>query len=111
MTQLPHPTYDLLFADCSGRQIRLSGERYTHIIEHPEMFDQLDKIRNTVFQPTLVVATTADPSVHVYHRYYATTPVTSKYLLVAIKLVEDNSFVLTAFFSRRPKKGTIVWQA
>ena len=100
-----------LLTDHQGRKIRLTVERRTHILEHPEMTDQFERIQETLQKPTLIVATHADETVHVYHRHYPTTPVTSKYLLVAVKILEDNTFVLTAFFSSRQKKGTIVWQA
>lgn len=78
------------------------------------MAEQFDRIAETLAQPELVVATTVDESVHVYHRFYEATPVTSKFLQVAVKLVElveEDAFVLTAFYSSRPKKGVVVWRA
>lgn len=95
--------------DHTGREIRLTVERQKHILEHPEMAQQLERIKETIKTPESIIATTADDKVHVYHRYYETTPVTSKFLLVAVKLLEDDAFVLTAFFSRREKKGTVIW--
>lgn len=99
----------LILIDHTGREIRLTAERRDHILEHPEMAEQFERIQETIKSPETIIATTADDTVHVYHRYYETTPVTSKFLLVAVKLLEDDAFVLTAFFSRREKKGTIVW--
>ena len=75
------------------------------------MVDQLERITETVRSPELVVATRLDDSVHVYHRFHETTPVTSKYLQVAVKLLVDDAFILTAFYSSRPKRGETVWQA
>jgi hypothetical protein len=102
---------NLLLIDHQGRTIRLTAERQAHIQEHPELQYQLERIKETIMQPTLVIATAADETVHVYHRYYASTPVTSKYLVVAVKILETDAFVLTAFFSSRQKKREIVWQA
>ncbi len=73
-------------SDYWGRAIRLANERQGHILEHPE-------------------------SVHVYHRFYETTPVTSKFLQVAVKLRVDDAFVLTAFYGNRSKKGVPLWRA
>lgn len=101
----------IILIDHNGREIRLTAERRDHILEHPEMADQFERIQETVKTPESVIATTADDTVHVYHRYYETTPVTSKFLLVAVKVLEDDAFVLTAFFSRREKKGTVIWTA
>lgn len=100
-----------ILTDHEGREIRLTAERQAHILEHPEMADQFERIAETVNHPETVIATNADQTVHVYHRYYETTPVTSKFLQVAVKLLEDDAFILTAFFSRREKKGKVVWKA
>ena len=69
----------------------------------------IQKWKETLLQPELVVATTVEENVLVYHRYYRTTLVTSKFLLVVVKLAGTDAFVLTAFFSNRQKKGSIVW--
>jgi hypothetical protein len=100
-----------VLTDHTGREIRLTAERRKHILEHPEMVDQFERIAETINRPETVIATNADNTVHVYHRYYEITPVTSKFLQVAVKILEDDAFVLTAFFSRREKKGMILWKA
>ncbi len=95
--------------DFQGRAIRLAPERRDHMLKHPEMVDQMARIAETLAKPETVISTEADASVHVYHRLYERTPVTRKYLLVAVKLLDDDAFVLTAFFSNRLKKGNTVW--
>jgi len=74
------------------------------------MVDQQDRIVETLMSPDLIIATETDPTVHTYHRLYPETPVTRKYLIVAVKVLPDDAFVLTAFFSRRLKKGALIWQ-
>jgi hypothetical protein len=101
----------IILINHQGHEIRLTTERRDHILEHPEMVEQFKRIQETIKSPETIIATTADNTVHIYHRYYETTPVTSKFLLVAIKFLEDDAFVLTAFFSRREKKGTMIWTA
>ncbi len=101
----------IILIDHEGREIRLTAERREHILEHPEMAEQFERIQETIKSPETIITTTADDTVHVYHRYYETTPVTSKFLLVAVKVLEDDAFVLTAFFSRREKKGIVIWTA
>jgi hypothetical protein len=100
-----------IFTDYQGRKIRLNGERLAHLLEHPEMVGQLHRLDETLANPQIIIATSLDKSVYVYHRYYEITPVTSKYLQVVVKLLIDDAFILTAFFSKRQKKGDIVWQA
>ena len=101
----------VVFTDYAGRAVRLTDERQAHILEHPEMAGQTARIAETLARPETVVATTVDESVCVYGRFYEQTPVTSKHLQVAVKLSSTDAFVLTAFYSRRPKKGVLVWRA
>ena len=95
--------------DYTDRVVRLTNERGSHILKHPEMESQLELIQETLLEPELVIATWADESVRVYHRHYPQTPVSSKYLQVAVKILSDDAFVLTAFFSSRQKRGLTVW--
>jgi hypothetical protein len=101
---------DQTLTDYQGREIRLPLERWKHIMEHPEMVDQQASITETLASPDLIIATDADPDVHAYHRLYPQTPVTRKDLIVAVKVLLDDAFILTAFFSGRLKKGQLIWQ-
>lgn len=96
--------------DYTGRAIRLTEERWAHILEHPEMAGQRERVVETLAAPDVIIATAKDESVHAYQRLYEETPVTRKYLLVAVKILEDDAFVLTAFFTSRQKRGTVIWQ-
>jgi len=96
--------------DYNQRPIRLTDERWEHIISHTEMVEQRQRLAQTLAEPDSVVSTQSDPDVHVYQRFYETTPVTSKYMLVAVKILEGDAFIVTAFFSRRVKRGDTIWQ-
>lgn len=50
------------------------------------MEGQLDKLEEALREPDVIVRSQRDPDVHLYHKHYPTTPVTEKYLLVAIKV-------------------------
>ena len=81
-----HNDEQTIMIDYRGRVIRLSEERRIHILEHPEMADQFDWIKETIASPDFIIATLVDPAVHVYPRFYPQTPVTRKYLLIAVKI-------------------------
>jgi len=100
-----------ILTDCQGRAVRLTEERWAHILDHPEMIGQRERLIETLAQPDLVIATVKDETVHAYHRLYETTPVTRKFLVVAVKMEVDDAFVLTAYFTSRLKKGKIVWRS
>jgi hypothetical protein len=99
-----------VFQDPFGRTIRLTDERIAHILEHDEMAGQIDKVEETVREPDIVVRSQRDPDVHLYHKHYATTAVTEKDHLVAIKVTQMDAFVLTAFFTDTIKKGERLWE-
>ncbi len=96
--------------DYQQRTIRLTAERWAHIVNHPEMVGQYDRLVETLSAPDIVIATVRDEAVHTYHRLYETTPVTRKYLVVVVKIEAEDAFVLTAYFTSRLKKGKIVWR-
>ncbi|MBI5958859.1 MAG: hypothetical protein HY866_09005 [Chloroflexi bacterium] len=98
-----------VFTDYNNRAIRLTNERWTHILEHPEMIEQRERLIETLAAPDMVITTVKDSNVHAYHRLYEHTPVTRKYLVIAVKIETDDAFILTAYFSSRLKKGPIVW--
>jgi len=99
-----------IYHDHQGRTIRLTDERWRHILDHPEMRAQRSRLVETLSAPDAVVATVADETVLAYHRPYERTPVTRKYLVVIVKLREDDAFMTTAFFASRAKRGHTVWR-
>jgi hypothetical protein len=98
------------FTDCRNRRIRLTSERWAHILKHPEMRGQQARLAETLAAPSVIIATVKDEAVHAYHRWYDRTPVTSKYLVVVVKMLPEDAFILTAYFTTRRKKGQIVWR-
>jgi len=74
------------------------------------MEGQLDKLEEALQEPDVIVRSRRDPEVHLYHRHYATTPVTEKYLLVAVRITVQDALVVTAFFTDTIKKGEVVWE-
>jgi hypothetical protein len=95
--------------DFQGRAIRLTNERLGHILEHPEMQDQEERITETLLAPHTLIASHHDATVLLYHKLFDHTPVTRKYLVVAVKDLIEDAFVITAFFTDKEKKGMTIW--
>jgi hypothetical protein len=95
--------------DYADKKVRLTDERLGHIREHPEMVGQERRIREVLQEPDVVFTSHKDPSVHVYYRRYARSPVGSKHLMVAVKILEEDAFVITAFFTDDVKGGEQIW--
>ena len=91
--------------------IRLTGERWSHIIKrHPEMEGQKDKVLETIKKPELIQQ--GDFGEFIAIRYYRTTPLTSKYLVVIYKEVRSlDGFIITSYFSNKPsERREVVWK-
>jgi hypothetical protein len=98
-----------LFHDFGGLEIRLTDERFRHILEHPEMAGMESAIAETLEAPEKVVRSISDPSVHLYYRFYFRTVVGGKFVCVVVKMSEAGAFILTAYLTDRVKKGDRIW--
>ncbi len=99
------------FKDIHNRQIRLTDERQEHIeTDHPEMSGQIDKIQDTLVNPDMIIRSRTDPDVELFYRHYDVTPVTEKYLCVAVKVLIDNVFIITAYLTDTIKGGEALWE-
>ncbi len=74
------------------------------------MTGQFDKVEEALREPDVIVRSQRDSEVHLYHKHYPTTPVSEKYLLVAVKVAENDAFVLSVFFTDAIKNGERIWE-
>ena len=101
-----------MLADYQGLfTIRLTDERLTHIVEHPEMVGLEAAIEETLKNPNLVIQSVSDETARLYYRFYSGTRLGDKFVCVAVKVGTDDVFVLTAYLTDKPKKGTVLWNA
>jgi len=99
-----------IFTDVHNRNIRLTDERAAHILnDHPEMAEQLGRLKETLLFPDVIVQSRVDTSVELFYRLYSKTPVTQKYLCVVVKVIEGNFFIITAYYTDARKRGVILW--
>lgn len=90
----------LVVNDKSGRRIHLSRERWTHILRHPEMVNQLENIEETLKNPNKIIQFEIDPAVHFYFRYFKPK---SQYLFVSVKYLNGQGFIITSFYTDKIK--------
>ncbi len=91
--------------------IRITQERWDHIERsHPEMAAQKEKVVETISNPDLIQS--GDFGELLAIKFYPTTPLTKKYLVVAYKEIPDqDGFVLTAYFTSSPsKRRQVIWK-
>jgi hypothetical protein len=97
--------------DYKGTSVRLTDERLTHILEHPEMHEMAPAIQEALLCPEFVVQSRGGETANLYYRYYSKTMAGGKYLCVIVKIQESDAFVLTAYLTDKVKKGEMLWKA
>ncbi len=97
-------------SDVWGNSVSLTDERRAHILEHPEMRGQKDKLAEILLEPDVVIQSQSDDTVRLFHRFYRRLAIGDKYLCVVVKYVEDDTFVITAYFTDKIKRGEVLWK-
>ena len=91
--------------------IRLTIERWDHIIRrHPELEGQKERVTQTVADPDLVQQ--GDFGELIAVRFYETTPLTSKYLVIIYKeVLNSDGFIITAYYTVKPsERRKTIWK-
>lgn len=99
-----------MFRDYAARKIRLTDNRLEHILTRAEMEGQEDRVGETLLAPDRIKKSKHDPDVLLYYKLYEKTPVTRKYLMVAVKAENGEGFILTSFFTDKIKAGETIWK-
>ncbi|HEU4760185.1 MAG TPA: hypothetical protein VFT91_09430 [Dehalococcoidia bacterium] len=87
----------------------MTEERLAHVLGHPEMVGEEVHIEETLRDPDVVIQSRSDPEVRLYHRLYQTAALGQKYLCAVVKWRSDDAFLITAYFTDTPKRGTQLW--
>jgi len=95
--------------DCFGNKIRLTDERLSHILKHPEMASMGREIERVLREPQLVRRSRSDEAVRLFYEFYAQTVVGGKWLCVVVEYVPKQAFVVTAYLTDKPKAGEDLW--
>jgi CHASE2 domain-containing sensor protein len=92
-----------------GKRIRLTEIQWAHMrSRHPELLDQLENMKATLVDPDFVFHSPKEEN-HQYHKNFKETPVTEKFLLLIVKHLNEEGFVITGFFvSRIRRKGKVL---
>lgn len=93
-------TFIFEILDKSGRKIHLSRERWSHIQKHPEMGNQIEKIKETLQKPNVIKEFGYDSQVRFYFRFYKER---KEYLFISVKYLNGNGFVITSFYTDKIK--------
>ena len=85
--------------DKSGRKIRLTNKQWKHIIrDHPEISDD-EVIKETLENP-IKITQPYRVRKHYYYKYYKDRKFPDKFLMVVVKYLNGDGFVISAFYVR-----------
>ncbi|MFQ5976405.1 MAG: hypothetical protein ACE5J5_08855 [Candidatus Hydrothermarchaeales archaeon] len=81
-----------------GKRIKLTEAQWAHIkSRHPELADHLENMKATLVDSDFVYHSPKEEN-HQYHKKFKKTPVTEKFLLLIVKHLNKEGFVITGFF-------------
>jgi hypothetical protein len=95
--------------DYQGREVRITGERLRHILEHSEMGNLEGALEETIRHPQFVIQSQTDPSAELNYPFFVGTKVGDKWLCVVINYSVSDAFVVTAYLTDQLKKGRRIW--
>lgn len=96
--------YIFEITDKSGRKIHLEDRQWKHIaIEHSAVANKIEEIKETLIIPLSIRRSDYDPNVRFYYRYYKNIKLKEKYLMVMVKYLNGEGFVITIFYINKIK--------
>ena len=90
--------------DKTGRKIRLTKRQWRETnLKHPCMATYLEEIKETLINPDSITNYSIDENVRYYYKYFKHIKSKNKYLLVIVKYLNGDGFVIKSYFERRIK--------
>lgn len=94
---------DIIFeiVDKTGRRIRLTKKQWKHSLKrHPNMINYLEEIEITLKNPLKITDYSEEDDVMYYYKYIKHKEGPYKYLLVSVRYLNGEGFVITAYFEK-----------
>lgn len=87
--------------DKTGRKIRLTDKQWKHILKrHPDMINYLEEIKETLKNPIRISDYNIDEEVRYYYKFFKHKIGPYKYLMISIKYLNGEGFIITAYFEK-----------
>ena len=74
------------------------------------MIEAMPHIAATLVNPDTIVRSRTDTTVELFYRHYPSTVVTSKFLCTVVKVLPDDNFIITAYYTDTIKRGERLWE-
>ena len=74
------------------------------------MAGQTARIADTLVAPDRIVRSRTDATVELFYKWYPDTPVSTKFLCVVVKVVPDDQFIITSYYTDAVKRREVLWE-
>lgn len=89
--------------DKTGRKIRLTKKQWTHItMKHSDLAGKEEEIKHALGKPDLVISHKFDENMRNYYKYNKNE---RAYLMIAVKYLNGDGYVVTSFYTQQLKKN------
>jgi len=93
------------------KKISFTEGKYEHVCKrHPEVVGEIKKMKETLVSPQIVRRSLYDEKVWLFYCFFENTSVTKKYLMVAARILNDEGFVVTSYFTDKVKMVEELWR-
>ena len=94
-----------------GARVRLESDTLDAFIKkHGELAEiKVDQLEQSLSVPDFVSLDKRDPSVCLYQKLLADTPIGPKMCVVVVKHLNDSGFIVTIYLTSKIRGGKIIW--
>jgi len=92
---------DIVFEiiDKTGRKIRLAKKQHSHICKkHSMISNYFEEIKETLIKPDKIIESKDDENVRFYYKFYKKLKVPYQNILVIVKYLNGEGFIISAYF-------------
>ncbi|MEK6872208.1 MAG: PBECR2 nuclease fold domain-containing protein [Nanoarchaeota archaeon] len=87
--------------DKTGRKIRLTNKQWKHIQKHPYMHNSLERIKETIKNPTAIKYDEIKEKINYFYREYKDMELVERYLFVSVNYLNGEGFIITSFYTNK----------
>lgn len=87
--------------DKTGRKIRLTKKQWKHIQKHPHMHESLERMKDTIVNPTTIRYDEFNEKVNYFYKEYKEMEPREKHLFISVKYLNGDGFIITSFYTNK----------
>lgn len=90
-----------------GKYVRTTEEYWRYIVtfKHPSMAGNIREVELALADPDNIRKSRSDDRVYLYYRRAG-----NRIICVAVRHLNGDGFIITAYFTKKVKEGVLIWQ-